>query len=241
MCFKKAILIIHGFAGGTYDEEFLANYLELDRSFDVYTFTLPGHDNMFKKKIKKEEWISCAENKIEMLINNGYKTIFVIGHSMGGVIACHLATKYSQIKKIVLAAPAFKYLSFNGVNFRILDAIKQSPSIVKTYSGNEIMARILKLPLPAIGEFLELVKMYQLTPQSITIPTLIIQGNSDQIVPVDSSKYVFDLLKTKTKRLILFDKVNHDLFRDNQKDKMSLIIKIFLKKRPNKKAVIEQM
>ena len=29
MLLKKAVLIIHGFAGGTYDEEYLANYLEL--------------------------------------------------------------------------------------------------------------------------------------------------------------------------------------------------------------------
>ena len=27
MLLKKAVLIIHGFAGGTYDEEYLANYL----------------------------------------------------------------------------------------------------------------------------------------------------------------------------------------------------------------------
>ena len=26
--FRKAVLIIHGFAGGTYDQERLANYLE---------------------------------------------------------------------------------------------------------------------------------------------------------------------------------------------------------------------
>ena len=31
MIFRKAILIIHGFAGGTYDEENLANYLELNK------------------------------------------------------------------------------------------------------------------------------------------------------------------------------------------------------------------
>ena len=28
-------------------------------------------------------------------------TIYVIGHSMGGVIACFLATKYKEIKKSV--------------------------------------------------------------------------------------------------------------------------------------------
>ena len=33
MLFRKAILIIHGFAGGTYDQEDLASYLELNNFF----------------------------------------------------------------------------------------------------------------------------------------------------------------------------------------------------------------
>ena len=49
MIFRKAILIIHGFAGGTYDEEYLAHRLELIRNYDVYTFTLAGHDGLFKQ------------------------------------------------------------------------------------------------------------------------------------------------------------------------------------------------
>ena len=47
--FKKAVLIIHGFAGGTYDEENLANYLELDKNYKVFQFTLPGHDKNLSK------------------------------------------------------------------------------------------------------------------------------------------------------------------------------------------------
>ena len=54
MIFRKAILIIHGFAGGTYDQEYLANELELQSHFDVFTFTLPGHDNNGFSKIKME-------------------------------------------------------------------------------------------------------------------------------------------------------------------------------------------
>ena len=42
--FRKAILLIHGFAGGNYDYNSLGNDLQLYRDFDVYTFTLPGHD-----------------------------------------------------------------------------------------------------------------------------------------------------------------------------------------------------
>ena len=40
---KKAILIVHGFVGTLYDNEYLMNYLELDKEFNVFARTLPGH------------------------------------------------------------------------------------------------------------------------------------------------------------------------------------------------------
>ena len=44
MIFRKAILLIHGFGGGIYDFGTLGNDLQMYLDFDVFTFTLPGHD-----------------------------------------------------------------------------------------------------------------------------------------------------------------------------------------------------
>ena len=73
---------------------------------------------MFKKailliqKITYELWIDKAKQEIEYLINKGYKKIYVLGHSMGGVIATYIATQYKEVKKLVLAAPAFEYFGY---------------------------------------------------------------------------------------------------------------------------------
>ena len=120
MCFKKkAILMIHGFVGGIYDFGNFQNELTLKKQFDVFTFTLPGHEKTIVTGVKYEQWIKEAEKQIEMIIDNNYKTIYVIGHSMGGVIATHLASKYKEVKKLVLAAPAFRYFDFKEGNFDI--------------------------------------------------------------------------------------------------------------------------
>ena len=57
-CFKKAILIIHGFTGNLYDNEYLMNYLELDNEYDVYARTLPGHN---KDRFSKSNY-GCRPN-----------------------------------------------------------------------------------------------------------------------------------------------------------------------------------
>ena len=110
---KKAILLIHGFAGGAYDYGDLPNDLELINNYKVFTYTLPGHNKSIINNVTKEDWIKKSEYQIEKIINHGYKDIYVIGHSMGGVIASYLASRYKEVKKLVLAAPAFQYFKFD--------------------------------------------------------------------------------------------------------------------------------
>lgn len=227
--FRKAVLIVHGFAGGTYDEEFLANYLEKDKFFDVYTYTLPGHSQMFNNKSTCEDWIQASTNMMNMLVETGYREIYVIGHSMGGVIASYLATQYKQIKKLVLVAPAFRYLNFVDNQFNLLDVIKLTPEILGQYGKDEVASRLTKLPINAVKEFIKLVSKYQNTPEEIMIPTLIIQGTADKIVPPKTARYVHGKLATPHKKIIYINNCTHDVLREQKKEGVSHLIEQFLK------------
>lgn len=228
MNFRKAILLIHGFAGGSYDYQDLSNDLQLFRNFDVYTFTLPGHDKPKINKVTKDDWIEAAENQIEKIINNGYKTIYVIGHSMGGIIASHLASKYPQVKKLVLAAPAFKYLSFKDDKLDIIESIKKMPKIFKDYDYEEVISRMLKVPIPTIREFIELAEAHTNDVKNIEIPVLILRGSDDEIVPIDSVNYVYDNIGSKSVTLIELENLNHDLFINDRYDEVKKLIVDFL-------------
>ena len=230
--FRKAILIVHGFAGGTYDEEELANFLELNRNFDVFQFTLPGHEKNLSKA-NHLDWIKKSEEKIEWLIQNGYNNIYVIGHSMGGVIATYLAVKYKEVKKLVLAAPAFQYLKVIKEKINLIDSLKATPKVVKTYGGDEIIARLLKLGPGAVKEFMNLTKEYYDYPNEVTCPLLIIQGKNDNLVPLSSSKYVYDSAKSDFKKLIYVESLTHDVFRGEDSYNIYKIVERFLKKKIN--------
>ena len=104
---KKAILLIHGFAGGAYDYGNLPNDLEFVNNYKVFTYTLPGHDKAIINKVTKDDWIKMSEMQIEKIIKHGYKEIYVIGHSMGGVIAAYLASKYKDYISLVFYSELF--------------------------------------------------------------------------------------------------------------------------------------
>lgn len=228
MRLRKAILIIHGFGGGTYDEEYLANKLELISNYDVFTFTLPGHDT-FVNKVKMDDWIKASMEHVQMLIDNGYTSIYLVGHSMGGVIASVLASKYIEIKKLVLAAPAFHYLKVENDELNLIDSFKVSMEVIKEYSGEEVISRFIRMPSNSVKEFIKLVKTYYQVVKEINIPTLIIAGTKDTLVPMSSNKYVYDNIKSKYKVLLTVKGINHDIFRSERKAEVTDYVIKFLK------------
>ena len=228
MKLRKAVLIIHGFAGGTYDEERLAFYLTM-HNYDVFTFTLPGHDKIFFNKVTKDDWIDSCRNHIEKLSKNGYKNIYVIGHSMGGILASYLAANYNEVKKLVLIAPAFKYLTFEENDLNVMSVIKNSPKICEDYGTKTIFSRMLQFPTSVIKEFMHLVDISKEIPSKVSCSTLIIQGDDDKIVPIESSEFVFKHLNTKKKYLKIIHNLTHDVFRCDEDEAICNMIYKFLR------------
>lgn len=243
MCFKrKAILMIHGFVGGCYDFNNFHNELQLYSKFDVFTYTLPAHNKFIVSDVKYKEWLDESTRQIEYLIDSGYKEIYLIGHSMGGVIAAYLASKYKEVKKLVLAAPAFRYFYFKDgkVDIKSINkTIKNIPEIFKGSDSEQVISRILKTPISTTIEFTKLVTHCQNCVNNITCPTLTIHGMDDIIVPTEGTEYVYNGIKSKSNTLINIKKLNHECFTHKKNNEVKQIIKDFLIKKPkNKKETI---
>lgn len=242
MCFrKKAILMIHGFVGGIYDYDNLPTELELIRKFDVFTFTLPAHEKVIVKDVKYTDWIKSAEEQIELLIKNNYKEIYVIGHSMGGVIATHLASKYKQVKKLVLAAPAFRYFYFKDGKVNIKgfnETLKNLPSMFKNMGTEKVLERITKTPISTMLEFTKLVSNLENDLNNITCPVLAIRGTEDKVVPKEGIELVANNIPTKTYIQYNIKNVTHDCFTKERNEEVKQIIINFLKKKHHSKKEI---
>lgn len=238
---KKAILMIHGFVGGNYDFGNFHNELQLYKKFDVFTFTLPGHEKFIVKDVKYKEWLNESKKQIEILINHGYKEIYLIGHSMGGVIAAYLASNYPQVKKIVLAAPAFRYFYFKDgkVDIKSLnETVKNIPEIFKITNSEEAISKIIKTPIATMIEFTKLINHCQQCVNNIECPTLTIHGLDDLVVPAESTEYVYNSIKSNVNILVNIKKLNHACFTSNKSKEVKSIVKDFLIKKPKKKKEI---
>ena len=240
---KKAVLLIHGFVGGIYDFGNLQNELQVSRKLDVFTFTLPGHEKHVVSGVKYQDWINESKKQMEFLINSGYKEIYLVGHSMGGVIAAYLAQEYPQVKKLVLAAPAFRYFAFEDGKVNIKgfnETLKKLPSVFKDEGQSVMIERIRKTPIPTMVEFTNLVNKYQGCIKKVSCPVLTIHGLSDRVVPEVATNLVFDSVSSKTNILVNIKDVPHGCFVKKRGEEVKKVISDFLIKRyPHKKEKIE--
>ena len=87
-------LLIHGYTGSPHELEPLTGYLQKRTNWEIQVPILPGHGNQLElEDVSYEEWMSAAE-KAYVELRKRCDIVYVIGFSMGGMIAVYLAAKY---------------------------------------------------------------------------------------------------------------------------------------------------
>ena len=221
LLFRKAVVIIHGFTGSLYDNEYLMNYLEYDPLFDVYAETLPGHNKDRFSDASVNDWKNAIDNLIKKLIRNGYQTIYVVGHSMGGILATYAASKYKRVKKIVLINAAFDYLNFKQNKNDIKD---------KDFSKySHLWQKALRTSPFMVNEFRKLVKESNKFLKDVKCDALIIRSERDEIIPYEVGDMIYDNIASKNKHLLDVADASHIVLSGERKKDVSKYIKKFLK------------
>ncbi len=224
--FRKAILVIHGFSAGLSDNEYLINQLEFNNDFDVYAWTLPAHEKPVINKVKYPEWIEAVEKQIELLISHGYKKIYVIGHSMGGLLSGYLASKYKEIKKIVLLSAAYDYFSRDQYkeDIRSIRGLRDSDASYKNF-----FHKLVKVPVSTAIEFRRLVNKYKEYIFEVKQPCLVIYGDKDEVVPYKTMEYIRSNIGSKDVTYTTVLDGRHVLLRGKKKQEVIDYIECFLR------------
>ena len=225
---NPAILIIHGLGEGIEDNENFFNYIQKTHEFDVYMFTLQGSNRKNKTKKGYHDWLDIAEENIKSL-EKEYDDIYIVGHSMGAVISCFLASLHN-VKKLVLVAPAFGVFNFKQNIIDIKNKIRhneeETPDSKVFY--DIVFSRILSVPLRSYKNFILFTHKYKNCVRYVKCDSLIIYGLNDEIVPKRVVDGAYELLASNNKVYIEYEKVGHVVFQSKRKDEINKDIYNFL-------------
>lgn len=208
---KQVIIAIHGFGERRTDQLIpLKNYF-MEKEYLVDCPIL--FDCSDENDTHAEEWIKRAKLCIEEHLNK-QEEIILCGFSMGGVIAASLAAQY-PIKKLILIAPAFNYMTINNVKgavVKYLENKEEKPS----------SSAYVAMPASFTATFREIVDKYKNDIERVTCPILIFHGTEDETIPYTSSKKVIKKLSNKQSALVLLNNGTHHLLEDEINNKILL-------------------
>lgn len=120
-------------------------------------------------------------HQVQMLIAEA-PAVTLIGSSFGGLTAAWLGERCGNVQRLVLLAPAFYFLK------NWLPTIE--PSVLQKWQAGEPMmvdhhGEGKKMPLHY--QFIQDLEQYSESHLQRSLPTLIIHGQGDQIIPIQSS------------------------------------------------------
>jgi carboxylesterase len=207
-------LLLHGYGGSPFEMEYLASRLE-QAGYHTRTICLPGHDTCFEDfcRTRFANWADAAETAFRDLQKEQGRVV-VMGLSMGGSLALHLAQRFSPAGIVTIAAPVFLYrmVPFLGADRRLPfvrfmrhlrpvwpistpkpEALEIAPS--RSYRGFQ--------NLHCLHSFMQGLKTIRKDLDKVMAPILAIHCPTDKVSPVENAFEILRSVSSPRRRLEL--------------------------------------
>ena len=240
---KGSIIVVHGLGehSGRYDN--VVNYL-VPQGFAIYGFDLLGHG----KSDGEREFVHQYEDFTETLTiyKNKVKSWqpgkpqFLLGHSMGGLIASEYLIDHShEFNGAIISAPLItvpdninKLTIFTGKIFSIIApkmgitgidprAISRDPEVVDDYINDPLVYKG-KTTARLSVELLKAILRVNEEVDKIHVPFIVLQGSEDRLVNPQGAKMLHRRAGSEDKVIKMYDGLYHEVFNEPEKDKVLL-------------------
>jgi pimeloyl-ACP methyl ester carboxylesterase len=140
---SKTTILLHGLASNGLVWGRLASYLARE-NYRVIAYDLLGFGNSAKPNWLQYNVEDHARSVVYSIKKSGAKfPVILVGHSMGCLVAVHIASKYPQlVKRVVLYEPPLfadipefsSHIRRRKIYFSIFERIVDSPTMILTYA-----------------------------------------------------------------------------------------------------------
>lgn len=227
---KVGCLIIHGFSSTPAELRELGERLN-SKGHTVLGVRLSGHGTKVEdmEKCQYIDWINSVEEGYKKLKEN-CTSIYVVGHSMGALLALCLSEKY-KVDKIVLLSPAlvtatkvakFVPLIKHFMRYTQWEEIERPEAEMKYLLGYG------KIPLKSIHELGKLQKFTRKKLNKINSPILIVCSNKDTAIGLNGISIIADNVSTKEVKKVYLNKCGHNITVECEKETVFTEVLSFL-------------
>lgn len=215
---KTGILLIHGFTGTPKEMRWMGDHFAA-LGHTVLGVRLAGHATCPADMLRTRwfDWLASVEDGIQML-NTCCDHVFVMGLSMGGLLALLAAARYSIDGAVAMSTP---YSLPQNPLVKFLPLAQYFYKDVKKGSSDWHDQNNLKehisyptYPTPCLVQLSLLVEEVRSVLPAISTPVLLMQARQDTTIPSESMEYIYSHLGSRVKEMLWFENSGHVLTRE---------------------------
>ncbi|MFZ7101255.1 MAG: alpha/beta hydrolase [Peptococcaceae bacterium] len=225
---ETGCLLIHGFTGSPGEMRPLGEHLA-SAGYTVKGIRLPGHGTSVADLAltKWPDWYAEAAKGLRQL-KEQCRDIFVIGLSMGGDLALHLAACEHFTGVAAICAPIFLAKRKAYLTPVLQYFVRYSQK--KNYgSKNYDSFWYEQYPLCCTASLVKMLPVIKGELKAVKHPALIIQSTLDKTVEPRSAQYIYDHLGSKDKKLHWLKNSGHIATLDIERDQVFSWVEDFIK------------
>ena len=217
----KAVILCHGFSSSKDSDKYkILSKLFVKEGVAALRFDFFGHGESEGdfSKVTVSQGVDDVLSALDFMEGLGFVDIGLLGVSFGGKCSLVAAAKSRRIKVLSLVAPAVDYAKLQKAQYgdKKLKEWKEHGKIV--YEGKE-GAKELEYTFHADLKNFNFAGLAK----HVEVPTLIIHGDRDQLVPVEHSQKLFKELAC-FKKLEVIIGCNHFFERDSDREQLYYLI-----------------
>jgi len=218
----------------------------LPKGFSVWVPDHRGHGQSGGKRghiLNFVQYLTDLRSMIELAKKDipGEIPCFLLGHSMGGLIALYFAQRYPElIDGVVASSPCLgmvieippvkkvlgsfmSYLWPGLIMGNELDATKIShdPDVVKAYENDPLVHD--RVSARFFTELMAAMEFVNHQASTLNVPVLMQVAGEDYLVDADSSKHFFERLTLQDKTLYVYDGAYHEIYNAPEDQKVKVL------------------
>jgi len=229
-------LLVHGFTGTPQNVRPLADYLAR-RGLAVSAPRMPGHGTTVADldQTGPQDWLGAAEQALTEL-KERCSTVFVAGISMGGTLTLELARRHPELAGVVvMAAPVQAMEALQP----LVDDPDRPVTVPAPWATVGVLTEdvgvggiaYLEMPLGALERGMGLMSQVRRGLGDVTVPTLLIYGDADQVVDKANGPFVLEGIKATDKRLLALPDSSHEVTLDVDRERVMVEVYDFIRER----------
>lgn len=229
------VLVLHGFMGSPYSSRPMAEYLH-HRGITVHCPLLPGHGHYPDKfhRVSHQAWLQEADEGLGEMRRLSDQ-IFLMGHSMGSVLAAYLLQNNPDVRGVAMIAPIYE---LPDSRVRLVKYVRHlmpwfHPEWVKSMrrtvkdrvldfdphfdfdapNAAEKVREMTRLPTSGLTELVKIVDLGKKLWGKVNVPALLLDAGHDIAIHPDSAKSIYQQLPHPDKQHHHFPRATHELMR----------------------------